>query len=517
MADKRIDSVAFEEAIKEIASKMPKNIGDVGGVSWSDVKGRPTKVSELTNDVKYQTEAQVNATVKKVVGNAPAALDTLEEIAERLKEDGDAMTAINSILNDKANRSEIPTKYAGSSSAGGAATSANKLNANAGSETQPTYFKDGVPVACGHTLSKSVPADAVFTDTVYTTNPNSGILISSTYVITLDSAGTNRLGGIKTGYDAADQSTSMDYQYPGRTCPVKLDKNGNAYAIMPQKIPTDISALNNDSKFVTSDQANTAIQNAYTQACESAKLMIQTDAVRRVNGCLIPMGNEDAMVFNSNTGFTLYHFACKDIENVSDPPGYYTTYLARNNSLYIETVNYNVDEEGDFYFNNRKLATEEKATSLANAAKDNAQAYVRAWLQSPELVFEQNPKNLNLFRIPGTYFFEGDPSIIGCPVNCYTCRFILKVSHVRYSNAMLQEIFPFEPDPVAGILPVWRVIFNPEAASPYIGVWRTYYQGQILSAASDQTDLTNPGPLEDINSLSATTENKTTEIDNQES
>ena len=109
MADKRIDSVAFEEAIKEIASKMPKSIGDVGGVSWNDVKGRPIRVSDLPNDVKYQTEAQVNATVKKVVGNAPDALDTLEEIAERLKEDGDAMSAINSILNDKANRSEIPT------------------------------------------------------------------------------------------------------------------------------------------------------------------------------------------------------------------------------------------------------------------------------------------------------------------------------------------------------------------------------------------------------------------------
>lgn len=55
--------------------------------------------------------------------------------------------------------------YAGSSSAGGAATSANKLNTNAGSATQPVYFSGGVPVACTHTLGKSVPADAKFTDT----------------------------------------------------------------------------------------------------------------------------------------------------------------------------------------------------------------------------------------------------------------------------------------------------------------------------------------------------------------
>jgi hypothetical protein len=36
--------------------------------------------------------------------------------------------------------------YAGSSSAGGAATSANKLNTNAGSATKPVYFSNGVPV-----------------------------------------------------------------------------------------------------------------------------------------------------------------------------------------------------------------------------------------------------------------------------------------------------------------------------------------------------------------------------------
>lgn len=94
--------------------------------------------------------------------------------------------------------------YAGSSSAGGPATSANKLNTNAGNATTPVYFSNGVPVACtsysnasvnyattagkvgtstvggtttpiylnngvptalGYTIAKSVPSNAVFTDT----------------------------------------------------------------------------------------------------------------------------------------------------------------------------------------------------------------------------------------------------------------------------------------------------------------------------------------------------------------
>ena len=56
--------------------------------------------------------------------------------------------------------------YAGSSSVGGSANSAVKLDTStAGSATQPVYFSGGKPVACSYTLGKSVPSNAVFTDT----------------------------------------------------------------------------------------------------------------------------------------------------------------------------------------------------------------------------------------------------------------------------------------------------------------------------------------------------------------
>ena len=57
--------------------------------------------------------------------------------------------------------------YAGSSSAGGAANSANKLNTNAGSATNPVYFSNGIPVKTTYTLGASVPSNAKFTDTTY--------------------------------------------------------------------------------------------------------------------------------------------------------------------------------------------------------------------------------------------------------------------------------------------------------------------------------------------------------------
>lgn len=56
--------------------------------------------------------------------------------------------------------------YAGSGSAGGSANSAVKSDTTtAGSATQPVYFSGGKPVACSYTLGKSVPSNAVFTDT----------------------------------------------------------------------------------------------------------------------------------------------------------------------------------------------------------------------------------------------------------------------------------------------------------------------------------------------------------------
>ena len=49
-----------------------------------------------------------------------------------------------------------------------AAGTAARLGTDAGGVTQPVYFKNGVPVATTYSLSKSVPANAVFTDTTYT-------------------------------------------------------------------------------------------------------------------------------------------------------------------------------------------------------------------------------------------------------------------------------------------------------------------------------------------------------------
>lgn len=76
----------------------------------------------------------------------------------------------------------------------GTALTAKKLTTNnAGSVTNPVYFKDGVPVATTYTLGASVPANAKFTDTVYT----------------LPNATSTTLGGVKTGSNITNNSGTI--------------------------------------------------------------------------------------------------------------------------------------------------------------------------------------------------------------------------------------------------------------------------------------------------------------------
>ena len=87
--------------------------------------------------------------------------------------------------------------YAGSDSVGGPATSANKLNTDAGSDVNPIYFSNGIPVACTYSLNKTVPSNAIFTDenvtqTVTTANENFEILFSGTADNTTRTEGTRK-------------------------------------------------------------------------------------------------------------------------------------------------------------------------------------------------------------------------------------------------------------------------------------------------------------------------------------
>ena len=110
--------------------------GSAGSVAWGNVSGRPSSLP--ASDVYSWAKA----------ANKPSY--SWSEITSKPS----TFTPSSHTHN-----------YAGSGSAGGSANSAVKLDTSAGSATQPVYFSGGKPVACSYTLGKSVPSNAVFTDT----------------------------------------------------------------------------------------------------------------------------------------------------------------------------------------------------------------------------------------------------------------------------------------------------------------------------------------------------------------
>ena len=69
-----------------------------------------TKVSELLNDSGFQTEAEVEAAIQKIIGSAPEVLDTLEEIARALGDDPNFATTMTQKLNELTTKIETETE-----------------------------------------------------------------------------------------------------------------------------------------------------------------------------------------------------------------------------------------------------------------------------------------------------------------------------------------------------------------------------------------------------------------------
>ena len=202
-------------------SEVDAKFSDVTAPAWDSISGKPTAFTptDHTHDDRYYTEAEID---QKLQGLPTAGhKHTKSDIT-----DFPALgTAAAKNVGDFAAASHTHN-YAGSSSAGGAANSANKLNKNAGSATQGVYFKDGVPVAMTYTLGKSVPADAKFTDT----NTWRGVQDNLTSTATDQSLSANQGKVLKGLVDskAASGHTHDDRYYTESEMNTKLNGKANA-------------------------------------------------------------------------------------------------------------------------------------------------------------------------------------------------------------------------------------------------------------------------------------------------
>ncbi len=151
--------------------------------------------------------------------------------------------------------------YAGSSSAGGAATSAAKLNTDAGSATQPVYFSNGVPVATTYALNATVPSGAKFTDTTYTGANGislSGTTFSNSGVRSVATGSANGTISVNTNGTAANVAVKGlgSAAYTASTAYAAASHNQASNTINAM---TGYSKPSTTSAITASDTLNTAI------------------------------------------------------------------------------------------------------------------------------------------------------------------------------------------------------------------------------------------------------------------
>lgn len=261
-----------------------------------------TAVDIIVSDSKgHVTGVNTKTITIPAYGAATQTAPGLESAADKAKLDGiEAGAQVNVITGVKGNAETayrtgnvnltaenigalpLSAKYAGSASAGGSATSAVKLDTSAGSATQPVYFQAGKPVACTYTLAKSVPSNAVFTDT----NTWRGIQDNLTSASTSDSLSANQGRILKSLIDNIPLSTNTT-----------MSEIGNL------SYTTNSVTINLDSSKYT-ELVIAEFRNTSWHLCTIPKTfffyVVET-------GKMIDCGEGTHIVKNSNTQIRVYH------------------------------------------------------------------------------------------------------------------------------------------------------------------------------------------------------------------
>ena len=105
--------IAVDASGLEIDKNIVLNNFDTGhGHTWDDISNKPEDYPPTQHThLQYATISGVDARIQKIVGAAPAALDTLNEIAVRLEGDQSAIDAITMELANKADIVHTHNQY----------------------------------------------------------------------------------------------------------------------------------------------------------------------------------------------------------------------------------------------------------------------------------------------------------------------------------------------------------------------------------------------------------------------
>lgn len=198
------ENLPTTKAVKKVLdSKIDSSkLGESNGIATLDeykklVSDQLPSHNHGSNEVNVMTDYQKPSTLTE----------------KEIKETDSLNTAIGKLeknLDDKMDDGN----YAGSSTKGGSATSAEKLSITEqiGTNKRPVYFSaDGVPVAIDHTINSDVPENAKFTDTKYSAGTGIRVADDTLYnmgVLSVSESTTNGCVDFTVGKNGTETSES---------------------------------------------------------------------------------------------------------------------------------------------------------------------------------------------------------------------------------------------------------------------------------------------------------------------
>lgn len=213
----------------------------------ASIKETDGKISTTVQSIEIESDAVV--TMKNYINdNKTTTAGAIVESDSLNKAIGKLEKTVDGKLDDG--------NYAASASKGGSATSAVALDStDIGSETQGVYFDNtGKPVAMTHTLNEDVPTGAVFTDTTYSAETNSGINIDA------DNKITNT--GVRGFVDSLEADANGT---------LRVNVNGTETTVTPKGLATgafktiDSTPIKESENLITSGGVKTELDKVNTE------------------------------------------------------------------------------------------------------------------------------------------------------------------------------------------------------------------------------------------------------------
>ena len=299
-------ATAYTATVNALSNYLPKSGGTMNGyIAWQTTSDNGDVSDWLAERTNYGIKVLSSASV---TSNAPSQYSTGLQVRGRYGfqiasqgGDTDAFYIRNISKSDRnwmtlvhSGNSAHTHSYAGSASAGGAATSANKLNTDGGSATQPVYFSGGVPVACtpysGATVKHAGTADSATSATtagaVAWGNVSSKVTGStSAYGITKLYSGTDSASeslaatpkAVNTVYKAVTATTATTKSHMDTAVAAATSATTQATSATNAKTAAETAKTAAESAKTAAESAKTTASNAAT-AAESAKTIASNAA-----------------------------------------------------------------------------------------------------------------------------------------------------------------------------------------------------------------------------------------------